>query len=307
MISLRRLTHSTAISRGLHGKRAMWSHAISFSSPDSDFTSQASNKQPPTNEKVESDENKWSNLLSFSAPESDFTASEIHYDKESNADVLQADFINHIQNSKYHRESMAYSLSFAGTESDVCSSNFENLLNERMKRQLEYATERSQSLREDFKLDRTTTVNENDDLHVTNVASDTPLPLTYASATKPDDPRAIVVTEASNPFRIVSVNTAWEELCGFSAAECHGKTLKCLQGPETDNEAVATLMTQLKRGEEAGTVLTNYSKSGRKFQNLLRVGPLKSDHGEVTHVVGVLTELIENAHQTSNGAQKINA
>jgi len=60
-------------------------------------------------------------------------------------------------------------------------------------------------------------------------------------------------------------------------------------------------MTQLKRDEEAETVLTNYTKSGRQFRNHLRVGPLMSDH-KVTHLVGVLTEL----DQTSNGAQKMN-
>jgi len=315
MISLQRLTRSTTIGRGLYGKRAIWSNSISFSSPEADFTSQLQNtfsqvqQQPQTNQKVESDKNKWSGLLSYSTPESDFTANEMYYNEheESKTEITRADFINHIQNNEYHRDTMAYSLSFAGTESDFCSPNVMELLDERMKRQLENVTERAQSRNKDLKVDSLKdTVTENHEAGVMSVTSDTPLPLTYAAATKPDDPRAVVVTEASNPFRIVSVNSAWEDLCGFSAAECHGKTLACLQGPETDHEAINALMTQLKRGEEAETILTNYAKSGRKFRNHLRVGPLMSDH-KVTHHVGVLTELVESLHQAGNNGQKINA
>lgn len=315
MISLRRLTRSSAIGRGIYGKRSIWSHSISFSSPEADFTSQVHNTSPPvqeqpqTNDKLESEKNIWSGHLSFATPECDFTANEIYYNeyKESETEISKADFIDHIQNSDYHRDSMAYSLSFAGTESDFCSPNFMNLLDERMKRQLEYATEQSQSRHEDLKLDSLTdTATESHELDVMSVLSGSPLPLTYASAIKPDDPRAVVVTEASNPFRIVSVNSAWEQLCGFSAAECHGKTLECLQGPETDHEAINTLMTQLKRGEEGETILTNYTKSGRKFRNHLRVGPLMSDD-KVTHLVGVLTEIVESQHQSSDAAKKMNA
>lgn len=302
-----------------YGKRNLWSNSISFSSPESDFTSLTfPNLQKKSYEKFESNENKWSGCLSFSSPESDFTTNMKH-NGNKNEENLQAftpkaDFIDHIQNSQYHRDSMAYSLSFAGAESDFCSSTFQNLLDNRMKRQLENVTKQSLKRQKDLEVaSRTNFVNENHDLHVASVPSErevelheAQLPRTYASATKSDDPRAIVVTEASKPFRIVSVNAAWEQLCGFSAAECHGKTLECLQGPDTDYQAINALMAQLKDGEEAGTVLTNYTKTGRKFQNRLRVGPLTNDNDKVTHVIGILTEVMETGHQFSDGGQHIN-
>merc|ERR1712130_1087146 len=86
--------------------------------------------------------------------------------------------------------------------------------------------------------------------------------------------RAIVVTESSAPFRIMHVNSAWEGLCGWTREESYGKTLSLLQGRETDVCAVTSLINSLLQGEQAGIVVTNYTKEGRRFRNHLRVGPM---------------------------------
>ncbi|KAL7462228.1 hypothetical protein ACHAXS_002617 [Conticribra weissflogii] len=108
-----------------------------------------------------------------------------------------------------------------------------------------------------------------------------------------DDARAIVVTETNHPFRITNVNIAWEGLCGYSRDECKGKSLgELLQGPGTDEGAVTALVAKLLSGEEAGTVLTNYTKSGRKFRNDLRVRPVVDEMGKTVRFVGVLREVM---------------
>ena len=122
------------------------------------------------------------------------------------------------------------------------------------------------------------------------------LPKTLADV-KRQKSRAIVVTETCKPFRIVDVNQCWEGLCGYSFSEARGKTLgSLLKGPETNAVAATALIAHLLRGEpEAGTVLTNYTKQGRAFQNRIRVGPLvDATTGVVTHFVGVLEELVVN-------------
>lgn len=109
-----------------------------------------------------------------------------------------------------------------------------------------------------------------------------------------DDARAIVITDTNHPFRITNVNTAWEELCGYSRDECKGKSLGALlQGPDTDGGAVTALVAKLLSGEEAGTVLTNYTKSGKKFRNDLRVRPVLDEMGKTVRFVGVLREVID--------------
>uniref|UniRef100_A0A7S2HLW3 PAS domain-containing protein n=1 Tax=Helicotheca tamesis TaxID=374047 RepID=A0A7S2HLW3_9STRA len=108
--------------------------------------------------------------------------------------------------------------------------------------------------------------------------------------------RAIIITEKTPPFRVVAVNQGWENLCGYTQDEARGKTIgQLLQGPETDHGASTALISQLLRGEEAATVLTNYTKEGRKFQNRVRLGPIYKDMNEkkISHYVGVLREIAE--------------
>jgi PAS domain S-box-containing protein len=118
------------------------------------------------------------------------------------------------------------------------------------------------------------------------------LPKTLADVVRQKS-RAIVVTETKKPFRIVDVNACWEGLCGYSFTEARGKTLgSLLQGPDTNAVAATGLIAHLLNGEqEAGAVLTNYTKGGRRFFNRIRVGPIVDASGSVTHFVGVLEEL----------------
>ena len=120
---------------------------------------------------------------------------------------------------------------------------------------------------------------------------DEPLPRTLQDALRHSS-RAIVVTETSMPFRVLDVNKAWEGLCEYSFVESKGKSLgSLLKGPETDQLAVTALLNQLLHGEDATTVLTNYTKSGRKFRNRLHVGPLYDEAGNMSHFVGLLQEV----------------
>jgi PAS domain S-box-containing protein len=182
------------------------------------------------------------------------------------------------------RNTMGYSLSFANESDnfmDLSSKLFLNMPDKRMQEQLTISQD--QLRRQDS--DNAPWNNE-------------PLPRTLEDALRSTN-RAIVITETSLPFRIVEVNTAWEGLCGYSFVECQGKTLgSLLGGPETDKSAVTAVVSQLLRGEEAGTVLSNYTKGGRKFRNRLRVGPLM-DGDLTTHFVGVLQEIHDEDSRSS--------
>jgi PAS domain S-box-containing protein len=132
---------------------------------------------------------------------------------------------------------------------------------------------------------------ETDVMKEYSTVDNAPLPKSIEDALRPTR-RAIVITEAKKPFRVFDVNRAWEDLCGYSYVECKGKTLgSLLRGPETDQLAATSLIAKLLQGEEAGTTLVNYTKSGRAFQNRIRVGPLKDESDNVTHFVGVLQEV----------------
>lgn len=289
-------------------RQVNWSGALSFASPESDFVSV---KNPASFQEIidHSSEQTWSETMTFAAPESDFSAALINDVGLETPTSAKEDFINHIQKDEYHRNNMAYAFSHACTESDFTSPSFMDLLNDRMKAQLENV----QLLHEKDSLSNRASPRELSSIGVTSTRDldipianeesipifgrpmfqEQPLPRNLAEASLPNDPRAIVITEAEMPFRIVAVNDSWEKLCGYSRSECKGQTLGCIQGPETNKAAVTALMAQLLKGEEAGTVLTNYNKNGRKFHNRLRVGPLKNDNGKITHFIGVLREVNE--------------
>lgn len=127
----------------------------------------------------------------------------------------------------------------------------------------------------------------------TNI-DNTPLPTLLSDALKPNKHQAIVVTEAKKPFSIVDVNQAWQDLCEYSYLESRGHTLGSLiAGPDTDRTAATGLIAKLLQGEPcAGVTLVNYTKTGRRFVNRVRVGPLRDPNTQkVTHFVGVLQEV----------------
>mmetsp|Transcript_9134 Transcript_9134/g.22206 ORF Transcript_9134/g.22206 Transcript_9134/m.22206 type:complete len:387 (-) Transcript_9134:131-1291(-) len=177
-------------------------------------------------------------------------------------------------------ESMAYSLSFASSlnEGSVRIPRLTRPLNERESSQLRISKSQLMS---------TSTYPEQ------HRQQQQHLPRTLEDALLRKS-EAIVITETEKPFRVFNVNAAWEGLCGYKYVESKGKSLGALLGgKETDQCAVTALIHQLfVHGEEATTVLTNYTKEGRKFRNRLSVGPLYDEEtGEVSHFVGVLKEV----------------
>jgi PAS domain S-box-containing protein len=116
---------------------------------------------------------------------------------------------------------------------------------------------------------------------------------------------AIVVTTSTPPYNIVHVNHEWEELCGYSKNEVVGKTLKIIQGEQTNVELIdcglRRLMNQNNLSDPFVDMnLINYRKNGESFTNYLRLGRicLSNDDNETTHdatfFVGVLEEIKED-------------
>ena len=292
-----------------------WSKTLTYASPESDFSSETLKER--ANRIWDESQPSWSDTLSFSTPESDFTSST----NESLEDA--ADRLWH-QNEETVTN-MAYSLSYASPESDLTSPQIYAMLTDQQKRQLDHCDEASSpewTHASASALAEYDTRRELLDEHAQQVVTEEPvseqfhfeevfaktdshaLPTTLHEAELVTD-QAVVITESTVPFRIVRVNEAWEGLCGYTQAEAHGKTLgDLLQGPETDVGAATALVDKLCHGMEAGAVLTNYAKGGRKFQNRIRVGTLKNQNDKVTHFVGVLKEIHEMSETIASGAQK---
>jgi PAS domain S-box-containing protein len=104
--------------------------------------------------------------------------------------------------------------------------------------------------------------------------------------------QGIVITDAARPDHpIVYVSPAFEQVTGYTAAEVVGRNCRFLQGRDTDPACVSRLGEAVARREACTVELLNYRKDGTPFWNEVAVAPVRDDGGNLTHFVGVQTDV----------------
>jgi PAS domain S-box-containing protein len=242
---------------------------MSFTSPESDFSASDFVGTHAREGKQSTTGPIWSESLSFVSPEADFTAenlpasallwSETHL-SFARPETGFKDREDYQLSSEY--ESIIPTLAFlASPETAIGVIHYAEMLDGPLKTQLSAQKER--------------------------VAA---LPHTMSEALA--DSRPIVITSASSPFTVVDVNEAWVGLCEYSREEAlHQNLVDLLQGPETDTQVTQQMVSRLKREAYSEAFVTNYAKSGRKFQSHVQVGRLVADDGSAEFFVGILEEI----------------
>ena len=108
-------------------------------------------------------------------------------------------------------------------------------------------------------------------------------------------PSAVVITEAE-PLgkpgpRIEYVNSAFEEITGYSAAEATGQTPRILQGPDTDRDTLDAVREHLETGSPFTAETLNYKKDGTPFYNQWNLAPVSGEDGEIEHWVSIQNDV----------------
>jgi hypothetical protein len=203
----------------------------------------------------------WGANLSYSQPESDWTSTYTNHDV--------------VSNTKHTRPNCEH-LSFAGIESDFCAR---------------YVGEPIHVKAPHYSLSHISFATPFSDVIGDNYLSNIPRIYTITEALAPST-EARVLTDVNECFRIQHVNEAWTRLCGYNEIESRGKTLKIIQGHDTDKKAVDDLVDLLRHGKSVEALLTNNDKWGRKFHNHLKINPvICNESRETTHFIGVLKEV----------------
>jgi len=104
--------------------------------------------------------------------------------------------------------------------------------------------------------------------------------ITIANAGLPDQP-------------LIYANEGFERMTGYRVDEVLGRNCRFLQGPLTRPEDVATIRAALHAQQPCVVEILNYRKDGSTFWNRLSVTPVRGTSGEVTHFIGVQSDVTD--------------
>jgi diguanylate cyclase (GGDEF)-like protein/PAS domain S-box-containing protein len=97
-------------------------------------------------------------------------------------------------------------------------------------------------------------------------------------------PEGVALCEAhGDDWNVVFVNAAMEQLTGYPADQMVGRNLRFLQADDRDQDGVAKMRNALSEGQPCQTLIRNYRRDGTLFWNEMRLVPLRSGEGQVTH------------------------
>jgi len=90
---------------------------------------------------------------------------------------------------------------------------------------------------------------------------------------------------------IISANAAFERLTGYTPDFVLGRNCRFLQGRDTDPQTRETIRHAVRRAEPCTVEILNYRRDGTTFWNRLSITPVRDEHGEVTHFIGVQSDV----------------
>ncbi|ATZ73466.1 bifunctional diguanylate cyclase/phosphodiesterase [Idiomarina sp. X4] len=108
----------------------------------------------------------------------------------------------------------------------------------------------------------------------------------------------VVISDALKPgYPVTYINPAFAKLTGYSFSEMVGRSCRILQGKDTDKRTVQEIRRTLKERKQVRTVIKNYRKDGSAFWNELLISPVKSASGQVTHFVGLQSDITDRINK----------
>ncbi len=120
----------------------------------------------------------------------------------------------------------------------------------------------------------------------------------------------VLITDAQqDDGPIVYVNTAFEQMTGYSADELIGRNPRLLQNDDREQAGLEKIRNALIAHTPVQVQLRNYRKDGTRFIDELAISPVRDDGGAVTHFIGIQRDVTERLATDARllQAQKIDA
>ena len=115
----------------------------------------------------------------------------------------------------------------------------------------------------------------------------------------------ILIADARQPdMPTVYCNAAFEKITGYTREEVLGRNCRFLQKTDHEQNGIEIIRHALLQGMEARAELRNYRKDGSLFWNELYIAPVKDPRGQLTHFIGIQTDITHRKRQETELAQK---
>ncbi len=102
----------------------------------------------------------------------------------------------------------------------------------------------------------------------------------------------VTIADARQPDRpLIYANQGFERMTGYAVSEVLGRNCRFLQGPDTDQSAMAEIRAALAEARPCVVEILNYRKDGGTFWNRLSITPVRAASGDLTHFIGVQSDV----------------
>jgi phosphoserine phosphatase RsbU/P len=102
----------------------------------------------------------------------------------------------------------------------------------------------------------------------------------------------VTIADARHPDRpLIYANQGFERMTGYAVSEVLGRNCRFLQGPDTDQSAMAEVRAALAEARPCVVEILNYRKDGGTFWNRLSITPVRASSGDLTHFIGVQSDV----------------
>ncbi|MGQ3411856.1 bacterio-opsin activator domain-containing protein [Natrinema sp. LN54] len=85
---------------------------------------------------------------------------------------------------------------------------------------------------------------------------------------------------------LVYINEAYEEITGYAYDDVVGRNCRFLQGPDSNEDAIAEMAAAIDENRPTTVELENYREDGTEFWNEVTIAPVRDEDGRVTNYVG---------------------
>lgn len=117
----------------------------------------------------------------------------------------------------------------------------------------------------------------------------------------------IVITRCVGRDSIIEyVNPAFERIAGYSAEESLGRDPRFMAAPDFDVHERSQVRLAVAERRPVNVVFRNRRKNGELFWNDLRITPVRDEHGEVTHFIGILQDVTATKERTAHLEHEVN-